>query len=309
MKIAILYLSILLSITTSYGTEDISNAKKLKVLATNSIIGDWVKQVSGNEVDLTLIVGPDTDNHTFEPTPQDGIRLAKADIIFENGLGLEYWLNALYKSSESRARRIALSSKLKDLLPIDCHGHFKCSHSHHNEYDPHIWLNPDYAITMVQTIAEALIKEDPNNADIYNDRSVRYIDELKKLNSWIIEQTALIPPSNRKLVTNHDSFRYFARQYGFTALGDILGSTSTENVDPSASQFANLVKVIRKNKVPAIFGENIQNSVLVNKLAAETKLPKPKLLYTEALSKENGPAKDYIELMKHNVNILVEGLK
>lgn len=309
MKILIFYITALLSITMVYGNVGNANNEKLNILATNSIIGDWVKEVAGDEVKLTIIVGPDTDNHTFEPTPQDGVRLTKADIIFENGLGLEYWLNALYKASKSKAKRIVLGSQLKDLLPIDCHGHFKCSHSHHNEYDPHIWLSLNYAITTVQNITDALVNEDPKNAEVYKKRSLRYIDELKKLNSWIIEQTALIPPSNRKLVTNHDSFRYFAREYGFTALGDILGSTTTENVDPSASQFSNLVKVILKNKVPAIFGENIQNSVLVNKLADEAKLPKPKLLYTEALSKKDGPAKNYIELMKYNVNTLVEGLR
>ncbi len=314
MKITALYLFALLSITTSFGSID-SKTTKLQVIATNSIIGDWVKKVAEDKVDLTIMIGPDTDNHTFEPTSQDSTRLTKADVIFENGLGLEFWLNALYKSSRSKAKRVALSNELLDLLPIDCHGHFKCKHSHHQEYDPHTWLNPNYVISMVQRIINTLIKEDPKNANFYKENGLQYIDELKKLDSWIKEriagtkEVAGIPVSNRKLVTNHDSFRYFARQYGFIPVGDILGSTSTENVDPSASQFANLVKIIRKNKIPAIFGENIQSSVLVNNLAEEAKLPQPKLLYTEALSKENGPAKNYIELMKYNVNILVESLK
>lgn len=309
MKYIILYLSALLTITTSYGGVEDSNVSRLQVLATNSIIGDWVREIAGDMVDLNVIVGPDTDNHTFDPTPQDGVRLVKADIIFENGLGLEYWLNALYKSSKSKAKRIALGDGLPDLLPIDCHGHFNCGHGHNQEYDPHVWLNPNYVIRMVERITDVLVKEDPKDGDIYKNRSSQYIEKLKKLNAWIKEEVARIPEDNRKLVTNHDSFSYFAREYGFTALGDILGSTSTENVDPSASQFVKLVKVIRKNKVPAIFGENIQNSVLVNKLAREAKLPQPKLLYTEALSKADGPAKNYIELMKYNVNILVEGLK
>lgn len=314
MKIATLYLSALLSITVSFGSID-SKTTKLQVLATNSIIGDWVKEVAEDQVDLIVMIGPDTDNHTYEPTPQDSVRLTKADIIFENGLGLEYWLNALYKSSKSRAKRIALSEGLPDLLPIDCHGHFKCRHTHHQEYDPHTWLNPNYVIDMVQKITDALISEDPQNADFYKKKGLHYIDELKKLDSWIkiriagTKEIAGIPVANRKLITNHNSFRYFARQYGFIPLGDILGSTSTESVDPSAQQFENLVKIIHKNKVPAIFGETIQNNALINNLAQEAKLPQPTILYTEALSKKNGPAENYIELMKYNVNILVEGLK
>lgn len=306
MKIITLFSVLLLSIPVSHA--DIAYPK-LKVIATNSIIGDWVKEVANDHVDLTVFVGPDTDNHTFEPTPQEGVQLAKADIIIENGLGLEYWLNALYKSSESKALRVALNRDLKDLLTVNCHGHFKCSHAHDHEYDPHTWLSPDYVITMVQSITDVLVNKDPKNADFYKSRSRKYLEKLRELDAWIIEQVALIPPANRKLITNHDSFRYFARQYGFMQLGDILGSTSTDNVDPSAAQFATLVKVIHKNKVPAIFGETIQNPVLINNLAQAAKLPRPKLLYTEALSKEEGPAKNYIELMRYNVKTLVEGLK
>lgn len=298
----------LLSIATSLGNSDNPADEKLRVVATNSIIGDWVREIASDQVELVTIVGTDTDNHTFEPTPQNGVQLTKANIIFENGLGLEYWLDALYKSANSGARRVVLSKQLTDLLPIACHGHFKCSHAH-QERDPHIWLNPVYAMTMVQAIADTLIEKDPKHEKLYRENSLKYIEELKKINAWIIEQVKLIPESNRKLITNHDSFRYFSRQYGFIPLGDILGSTSTDSIDPSASQFAKLVKVIQKNKVPAIFGENIQNSVLINKLAHEAKLPQPRLLYTEALSNASGPAKNYIEMMRYNTQILVESLK
>lgn len=310
MKIVMAYLALWVSVVLSYG-DDVGS--KLKVVATNSIIGDWVKEVAGvkgapdDRVELTVLVGPDTDNHTFEPMSQDGVSLAKADIIFENGLGLEYWLDALYKSSQSKALRVPLSRQLKGLIPVGCQGH-KCSHAHLSEYDPHTWLNPNYVVTMVQSITDALAKADPKNAGFYNMGGLKYIQDLKALNSWIVGQVDKIPSANRKLITNHDSFRYFARQYGFISVGDVLGSTSTEGGDPSGGRFAELKKLIHENKVPAIFGENVQSPVLINNLAQEAGLPQPKLLYTEALSKKDGPAKDYIEFMKYNVKILVESL-
>lgn len=285
----------------------LTHPQQFQIVATDSIIADWVKNISNNTINVTTLVGPDTDNHTFEPAPQDGVVLSKANIIFENGLGLEFWINGLYKSSKSDAKRIALSGYLKNLLKANCHGHAHCNHGH--DYDPHTWLDVSNVITMVQIIADTLIKEDLKNAQIYQTASAQYIDELKKLDAWIFEQVGKIPSSNRKLITNHNSFAYFAKRYGFTILGDILGSTTTENIDPSAAHFKNLIKIIRKSKVPAIFGESTQNNNLVNKLAEETNLPKPKLLYTEALSKENGPAKNYIELMKYNVTTITDNLK
>lgn len=309
MKIAIKSLALLLTIITSHG--NVEHAHKLNIVATNSIIGNWVKEIANNNANLTILVGADTDNHTFEANPRDGVILSKADIIFENGLGLEFWLNGLYQSSNSKAIRVPLSNHIKSLLKNECHGLLPCNHGHHHhsEYDPHTWLSVDNVLIMVQTITDILAAQDPANANSYKENNSRYIDALKKLDAWIFEQIQQIPLPNRKLVTNHDSLAYFANRYGFKIIADVLGSTTTENVEPSASQFANLVKIIRKNKVPAIFGENTQTPVLVNILAKEAHLPQPKLLYIEALSKENGPAKNYIQLMQYNVDVLVESLK
>lgn len=307
MNTIIKCLSFFLFIANTFGDLKPANTSKLHVVATDSIIGDWIQNISNSSVNLITLVGPDTDNHTFEPMPKDGVAIAKANIIFENGLGLEFWLNGLYKSSASKAERVGLSTYIKNLLKADCHGHSHCNHGH--DYDPHTWLSVNNAITMVQVITDKLIQKDPANAQNYKALSTKYIDELKSLDAWIFEQVAQIPPANRKLITNHNAFAYFANRYGFTILGDILGSTSTDSIDPSASHFKNLVKIIRKHKVPAIFGENIQNNALVNKLAQETQLPPPKILYTEALSTKHGPAKNYIELMRYNVYTLVESLK
>lgn len=307
MKILIKYFSILILLINTYGDLAPVTAPKLNVVATDSIIGDWLQNIAADSINLITLVGPDTDNHTFEPASKDAMAIAKADIIFENGLGLERWLNLLYKSSNSKAKRIPLSSYIKNLLKADCHGHSHCNHGH--DYDPHTWLSVKNVIIMVQAITDTLIQKDPNNTQNYKALSSKYITELNALDAWIFEEVKKIPPANRKLITNHNSFAYFANRYDFTILGDILGSTSTDSVDPSASHFKNLLKIIQKNKVPAIFGENIQNNALINNLAQEAHLPHPKVLYTEALSKKDGPAKNYIELMKYNVHTLVESLQ
>ena len=283
----------------------------LNVVSTNSIIGDWVHQIARNKVNLSIIVGPDTDNHTFEPTPKDAIFISKADLIFENGLGLEFWLDYLFKSSKSKASRIPLSASLPNLYEYknSGHAHTHASSCRHHECDPHTWLSVPNAIAIIKIITQSLIYADPSNQAYYQSQSNAYIQKLQALDSWIFDQVNTIPPENRKLITNHDNFRYFALRYNFEVLGDILGSSSTENIDPSASQFVKLIKLIKAHNVKAVFAENVQNTVLVDKLASEANLPKPKVLYTEALGKKDSPASDYISLMRHNVLSIVDALK
>lgn len=286
---------------------------ELKVVSTNSIIADWVNAVGGNKIQNVSLVDPNSDTHSFEPTPQDAAALAKADIVFENGLGLEFWLDSLYSSSNSQAQRVSLAPNLP-LIAYDspgAHGHKHtdrcCQHSGH--YDPHVWLDVQNAIIMVQEIEAALAQRDPDNADFFKANSQAYIEKLQALDEWIVAEIRNLPKARRLLVTNHNNFAYFAKRYGFELVGNALRSSSTESVDPSAHQFVALVKVIKKRKVPAIFAENIQSGAVVKELAKESGLQQPKVLYTEALSSgSNQPANNYIDLMKYNVSTLVEEL-
>lgn len=290
---------------------DLFATEKLNVIATNSIIDDWISEIADKKINLTTIIGPDTDNHTFEPTPKDGVSLSKADLIFENGLGLEYWLDDLYVSSKSKAIRIPLSNSLHNLYKYNKNSttctHPNCNHS--QDYDPHTWLDVSNVIAMIKIITKQLVLSDPLNASYYQTHSEIYIKKLQELDSWIFHQIKLIPLQNRKLLTNHNSMRYFALRYKFELAGDMLGSSSTESVDPSGAQFVKLIAIIKKYKIKAVFGENSHNTILLDNLTAETNLPKPQILYIESLGKKNSPAENYIALMRYNVLTIVNALK
>lgn len=283
-----------------------SEQTKTKVVACNSIIADWVREIAKGKIELYTIVPPDTDNHSFEPSARDAIKIAQADLIFEIGLGFEFWLDGIFNSSESQAQRIELSNYSKKIALSECASHH-CSH-HHSDFDPHVWLNPNNVILMVERIGEVLSKVDSPNKAFYMKNTAGYKKELSLLNKWILQKIEVLPLSKRKLVTNHDNFSYFAKEYGFDSVGNVLGSASTETGDPSASQFVKLLKLIKEKKVRAIFAENIQNTALVDKLAQEAHLPKPNVLYTEALSSSSGPASTYLEMMRYNVKTIVGSL-
>ena len=290
----------------------ISSFAKPQVVVTTSIIGDWVENVAGDRVTLKFLAGPNTDTHTYEPTPKDAAALAKADIIFENGLELEYWLDPLYRSVNSKAQRVALADNLEDLISVrdDDHNHDQHGRcSHYSEYDPHIWLDPQNAITSVKLVKTHLLCIDPENSNNYKQQEELYVEKLQDLDTWIQKEVGQIPERNRVLVTNHNTFSYFARRYDFENLGNIMGATSTEGVNPSARYITQMIKLIKEREVPAIFRENIQGGSIVTAVALEAGLEMPGVLYVESLSDKSGPAATYVDLMRYNVNTIVDNLK
>lgn len=306
MKIAKV-VSLLLLTLGCFSLQSLDAEDRLNVVATNTLIADWVNAVGGEKVQLVTLVGPDSDMHSFEPSPKDVQQVAKAQLIFENGLGLEYWLNGLYKASNSKAVRVALAEELT-LLPYEECGH-GCHHGDHvMEKDPHVWLDVGNVIFMVKKIEKELAKYDPVDAAYYQLRADNYIKQLQSLDEWIVARIQEISTSERQLITNHNNLRYFANRYGLSVLGSVLQSGTTEGADPSAGGFAKLIQRIKQHKVKAIFGENIHSKKLVEQLSREAGLGTPLILYTEALSPTSGPASSYVELMRYNVNALVKGL-
>ena len=271
--------------------------RPVSVVATYSILGDMVQNVAGDNVSLTTMVGPGEDTHTFEASPSDSRALADADLVFENGLEFESWLDELYESSGSDARRVVVSDGIE---PIEAgeHGHeehgdhegeeghdhgektheegdphedhehegeethrehgHKGSHGHgheHGEHDPHVWQDPNNAVVMVENVRDALIKSDPDNENAYRQNAEEYIGQLEDLDADIRGQVETIPEENRKLVTGHQVFAYFAEEYGFEIPGTAISSLTTEASDPSAGQTAELADQIQEENVPAIFPE------------------------------------------------------
>lgn len=188
------------------------------------------------------------------------------------------------------------------------HDHSHHHHDHdHGEFDPHTWMSPLNAVIMVENIRDALVEADPANAETYTANASAYIAELVALDEYIREQVATIPEANRVLITNHNVFAYFARDYGFESLS-VLGVATTEAADPGAGQIAELVEGIQEMGIPAIFAENISNPRLVEQIANEAGIAFD-LLYTDALGQSGTPGDTYLGMMRHNVDVIVAALQ
>lgn len=301
----------------------------LTVVATYSVLGDFIQRIAGNTVALTVLVGPGGDPHVFEPTPRDASALAEANLVFENGLEFETWLDDLFTASGSTATRIAVSDGI-DALPFTGHDHehehheegdaheheegdmheHEHEHEHeHGEFDPHTWLSPLNAIIMVENIRAALVAANPANAEVYNANAAALTAELQQLDAEIRTMVEQIPVERRKLVTTHELFGYFARDYGFEILGSALGAATTEAADPSAGQLAALIDEIRSAGVPAIFVENVGNPALMQRIAQDAGVKLAPPLYTHGLGPAGSGADTYTGMIRTNVQIIVEALR
>jgi zinc/manganese transport system substrate-binding protein len=276
-----------------------AHADKINVIATISIIGDVVKNVAGGSVKLVTLVGPDGDAHEYEPIPADSVNIAKADIIFENGLHLEHWLDKLYEASGSKAKRIVVSQGVSPRIFED----------NPSENDPHAWQDVTNVILYTKNVRNALDALDPANKDLYNANAQNYIQKLQALDTWVKEQVALIPVDKRKLVTNHDALGYFARRYGFQIIGAVIPSATTEAADPSAKEITDLLGIIKANGVHAIFSENMANPKLAETLAKEAGVAVGPELYTDALGPVGSDGETYLKMIKYNVDVFQKYLK
>ena len=276
------------------------NDRPIHVVATYSILGDWVRTVGGDRIKLTILVGPQGDAHTYEPTPQDSVALNEADILFENGLGFEVWLDKLFEASGSSAKRVVVTESIqpRELVFSDSR----------TEIDPHVWHLPENAKLMVESIMLAFESIDPDHAAEYRSRHQAYVAKLNQLDDWISQQASSIPNGRRKIVTTHDTFGYLADAYDFEVIS-VLGSVSSESSDPSASQVAAVIKQIDNLKIPAIFAENILNPKLTQKIAEEAGVKIVPTLFTDALGPADSQGHDYIAMMRYNVKTITESLR
>jgi zinc/manganese transport system substrate-binding protein len=307
------YLSLLLIVVVSAATGVLGTSRqslaadKPKVVATISIIGDWVKAVGGDDVELKTLVGPDGDPHEYEPVPADSITLSKADLVFENGFGLENWLDKLYTSAGGKATRVIITTGVDVRHVPQAEG--ERPNGKDDDRDPHAWQSVKNAAVMVGNIRDALKTADPAHADGYASRADAYIKQLNELDNWTMEQIHTIPEARRKLVTSHDAFGYFGNRYGVDISRSALESVTTEAADPSAKQIADVVEQIKASGVPVIFLENIQNRKLIDQIAAEAKVKVGPPLYSDALGKPGTDGDTYLKMIRYNVTTLVKALK
>ena len=291
---------------------------RLQVVASFSILGDLVEKVGGDAVEVATLIGPGVDAHTYDPAPADLVVLAEADVIFENGLGFEPWLEGFYASTQPPGARIVVSEGITpreagadlDQPPEGDAGDEQTDAGHeHGEFDPHVWQDVANAIVMVGNIRDALTEADPASAALYEENAVAYITELEALDASIREQVSTLTEDRRKLVTSHDTFGYFADAYGFEILGTALGFLATEAGDPSARDIAMLIAQIEEAGVPAIFAENVANPDLMESIAAEAGVALAPPLYTDALGPEGSPGETYVGMMQYNATTIVDALK
>jgi zinc/manganese transport system substrate-binding protein len=308
--VALLPIALLLLPAPSFAQTPASG-DPLQVVASFSILGDLVENVGGDAVEVATLIGPGVDAHTYDPAPADLVVLSEADLVFENGLGFEPWLDQFFASTQPPGTRVVVTEGIstREVGEAEVGEHLEEDDSHgHGQFDPHVWHDVANAIVMVGNILDALAAADPARADLYEANAEAYIAELKALDASIREQVGTLPEERRRLVTSHDTFGYFAAAYGFDVIGTALGSLSTEAGDPSARDIATLISEIEEAGVPAIFAENIANPDLMESLAAEAGVALAPPLYTDALGPPGSPGETYLGMMQSNVTTIVDAL-
>ena len=278
-------------------------ADKLKVVATFTVLGDMVRNVGGEHVALTTLVGPDGDAHVYEPTPADARALAEADLVLVNGLGFEGWIDRLVKASGYKGPVVVASEGIALLrVEEEDHGH---GHGHHDEgeFDPHAWQDLVNGRLYVINIARALAAADTARADDYRRRAEAYDLKLVTLDRDIRSRLEDIPAERRKVITSHDAFQYFGRAYGIGFHAPVGLSTEDE---PSAGEVAALIRQMRDEGIRTLFVDNITDARLVQQLAREAEAVIGGTLYSDSLSGADGPASTYLDMFRHNANEIVK---
>jgi len=276
--------------------------KKVKVIASFSILGDMVRNVGGDRVEVATLVGPNGDAHVYEPTPTAVKAVSAADLVIFNGLGFEGWMDRLIQTTGYRGPVIVAAKGIKprEMAQEEEHGHGAAKHEH--KIDPHAWQNLSNGRIYVDNIAKGLSTVDPAGAAIYKANTDAYEAKLAALDKWVKAEFAAIPIAKRRMITSHDALGYFGAAYGITILSPMGFSTESE---PSAGGIARLIKQIREEKITAVFIENVTDPRLMEQVAKESGVKMGGELYSDALSKQDGSAPTYIEMFKNNVNKIV----
>jgi manganese/iron transport system substrate-binding protein len=291
--------------------QPVAQARPVRVITGMGIVKDLVEQVGGSRVDAFSVVPPGADPHTYQPTPRDIQSMQGARLAVWNGLGLDATAADLVaEQSLPDLTTVVLSDGITPLAggnddeDGDQHaaGHAD-EHGHgHAEGNPHLWLDPTYAIRYVEIIRDALIEVDPAGADLYRANATAYIGEINALDAWGQTEVAKIPAERRKLVTFHDAFPYFAQHYGLELVGVVLKSPGRE---PSAQEVAALVTEIKAHDIPVVFAEPQFNARILD-LAARDAGIQVKRLYSDAFDTQ---IKTYLDLIRFNITSVSEGLR
>ena len=318
---------LLLILAISLSASTLQAKDKLLVVTTFSILQDIAQQVAGERAEVISLVGANEDAHTYQPKPSDSRKLAKADLVIENGLEFEGWMNRLVLASEYKGLRVIATqgisaNRMAEEATDDFfeheeheeHGHeHKHKHEmqadkahHHGEYDPHAWQSLVEAQQYVRNIRDGLIQVDPQGKNYYTVQAKAYSERLQTLHQAMKQRFDQLSEKQRTVMTPHAAFGYLASAYGLKFVSPQGVSTTSE---PSASEMAHLVNSIREQKVAAIFIENMGDARLIEQLKRETKTQVVGTLYSDALSEASGSAGSYLKMMEHNLETLLNALE
>ncbi|ABD90352.1 metal ABC transporter substrate-binding protein [Rhodopseudomonas palustris] len=265
---------------------------RIDVVASFSILADFVRNVGGDRVQVATLVGPGGDAHVYTPTPADAKKITAAKLVIINGLGFEGWLPRLVKSSGGKAQ---VATATTGITPRKLEGHA----------DPHAWQSVPNAKIYVANIRDALSGADPAGADTYRANAESYLAKLDALDGEIRAAVAKIPSERRKVISTHDAFGYFAEAYGIAFIAPQGVSTESEI---SAKDIARIIKQVKAEKLPAVFLESISDPRLMRRIAAETGAKVGGSLYSDSLTDEKGEAPTYIDMVRYNIKTLTSAL-
>lgn len=294
--------------TTSTG--EAPEAQTIKVFAIESFLADIAQRVAGDAFIVQPLIPQGLDPHAYEPTPKDLAEIAGSDILIFNGAGLESWLRPTLENVGGQQLVIEASEGVpsRNFKPAVAVLNSQDHAENAQEIDPHFWLDPNLVMRYVANIRDGFSSADPGRKSEYDRNAEEYIDQLRQLDGWIRQQVEIIPVENRVLVTNHESFGYFADRYGFHVIGTIIPSVST-GVSPSAQHMAQLIDMIKQSGAKAIFLETGTNPDLAEQIASETGVKVVYGLSSHSLASSSGELATYIGLIKNNVRLIVEALK
>lgn len=289
--------SLLIAASLSFVAPALAAAPPLPVVASFSILADMVRQIGGDAVSVTSLVPVDGDAHEYQPKPSDLRAIKGAKLVVLNGFGLEGWIDRLVQSA-GYAGPVVIATK--GITPR------RMEEKGAPVTDPHAWQDPRNGTIYARNIADGLAAADPANAAMFRSRADAYIRDIEQTDAWVVAQIAGVPAARRKILTSHDAFGYFGARYGVEFRG--VQGVNTES-EPSAKDIATLIKLIRAEKIRAVFVENMTSPKLAQSVARETGAVVGPVVYSDALSKASGPAPTYLGIFRHNVPLFVKGMQ
>jgi zinc/manganese transport system substrate-binding protein len=286
------YLQLSICLTLAASAAPLRAQDRLNVVASFSILGDFVKNIGGERVDVTTLVGSDGDVHVYAPAPADARKIADAKLLIINGLGLEGWLPRLLQASGGKA---AIITATKGIAPLKLG----------SDADPHAWQSVANAKIYVANIRDALAAAAPADAEVFRKQAETYLAKLDVLDREVRQAVRQIPESHRKVISTHDAFGYLASTYGIWFIAPLGVSTESE---ASARDIAGIITQIKTEKIPAVFLENISDVRLIQRISAETGAKVGGTLFSDSLTGEKGDAPTYIDMVRHNIKVLTSAL-